>query len=348
MHRQSWIGVVAAALGMLGTAPLAGALPPEIAAALVKVGRFTPAEIASLEQGSVIARVEAGGDDTEVFVIAAVKIKTTREPAVAYYGQMIAYVDGQVTLGFGKFGSPPSLADVEGLTLSPDDIKALETCQPKDCGLKLAGAGIQSLRSTIDWKAPDHVARVNASVRQRVVDYVGAYLKTGDDALLTYDDKSQPIRLKQQWQGLMASSPHFQAVSPELKAYLEQYPRQTLPGAKDVLYWVQENYGLKPVISIVHGVVYQPPASPDRTLVFQKQIYASHYYNGSAALATVIEAKDGDAPVTYIVYTNRSRGDLLKGGFGGMKRKLARDQALKAAQQTLGTIKEVLEEQAGR
>ena len=53
----------------------------------------------------------------------------------------------------------------------------------------------------------------------------------------------------------------------------------------------------------------------------------------------VIDAPDG----TYLIYANRSRGDLLKGGFGGLKRKLARDQARKSAEQTLGTIKMVLE-----
>ena len=89
----------------------------------------------------------------------------------------------------------------------------------------------------------------------------------------------------------------------------------------------------------MHGVIYQDPARPDRTLVAQKQLYASHYYDGSFAVATVIDAPDG----TYLIYANRSRGDLLKGGFGGLKRKIARDQAKKSAEQTLGTIKSVLD-----
>ena len=44
-----------------------------------------------------------------------------------------------------------------------------------------------------------------------------------------------------------------------------------------------------------------------------------------------------------MVYANRSRGDLLKGGFGGLKRAVARDQARKAAQTTLETMKSALE-----
>lgn len=49
------------------------------------------------------------------------------------------------------------------------------------------------------------------------------------------------------------------------------------------------------------------------------------------------------APATYLVYANRSRGDLLKGGFGGLKRSVARSQARKAAEETLGTMKRMLE-----
>jgi hypothetical protein len=44
------------------------------------------------------------------------------------------------------------------------------------------------------------------------------------------------------------------------------------------------------------------------------------------------------------VYVNRSRGDLLKGGFGGMKRAAAQKQARKAAEQTLQWMKTALEQ----
>ena len=53
--------------------------------------------------------------------------------------------------------------------------------------------------------------------------------------------------------------------------------------------------------------------------------------------------QDGGRPATYLVYANRSRGDLLKGGFGGLKRSVARSQARKATEETLGTMKRMLE-----
>jgi len=90
-------------------------------------------------------------------------------------------------------------------------------------------------------------------------------------------------------------------------------------------------------------VIYQDPATPDRTVVVQKQLYASHYYDGSLAVAVAISATEGTTPITYLVYANRSRGDVLKGGFGGLRRSVARNQAKSAAEQTLTTIKTVLE-----
>jgi hypothetical protein len=56
-----------------------------------------------------------------------------------------------------------------------------------------------------------------------------------------------------------------------------------------------------------------------------------------------LAAEEAGKPVTYLIYVNRSRGDLLKGGLGGVKRTMAKDQAKKAAEQTLGAIQQVLE-----
>ena len=52
-------------------------------------------------------------------------------------------------------------------------------------------------------------------------------------------------------------------------------------------------------------------------------------------------------PASYLLYFNRSRGDLLKGGFGGLRERVARDQSQTAAVQTLTTIRDALEKAAG-
>jgi hypothetical protein len=292
----------------------------------------------------VIARSETDKATGEMVAIAAVKIRAPRDRTVAYYGEMVKYVDGKVTLAFGRFSTPPGIGDVAGVAFDRGEIDDMKSCRPGNCDVRIGGAGLDSLRTAIDWNAPDYVEKVNQFVREAAVKYVAAYQEKGDDALITYDDTNHPVSLKQQWQGIVASSPYFHVYAPELKDYLERYPAVQLPGARDVFYWVKENYGaLKTVISIVHAVIYEPPGKPEQVLVAQKYLYASHYYDASFAVASLLADEEGGKPVTYLTYVNRSRGDMLKGGLGGVKRTVARDQARKNAEQTLGAIQGVLE-----
>jgi hypothetical protein len=305
---------------------------------------FTAEEIAGLEAGDVVARATLAGQE-EIAVVAAVKIRVPRDRVIDYYGQMISYVDGSVTLGFGRFSTPPAPGDVKDLSFDPSEAADLRSCRPGRCDIRLGGASIDALQKSVDWSAPNVVDRVNAFARKAAVEYVSAYQSRGDEVLVTYNDRTRPVSLLEQWRGILGNIAYFHEYAPELKAYLEQFPRGSLPGGRDVFYWVKENYGLKPVLSIVHGVVYQPPSRADRAFVVQKQIYASHYYDGSLAIATALSATENAAPVTYLLYANRSRGDMLRGGFGGLKRNAAQSQARKAAQETLGTIKRQLEQQ---
>ena len=317
--------------------------PQQFVHAYLSRNNFSADEIAELEAGRVVARVDAerssGG---EIFVVSAVKILVPRANVVDYYGQMISYVDGEVTMAFGRFSNPPALADVKDLAFERDEVEALKSCRPGKCDIRLGGASLEALRSSIDWGAPDYAERTNAFARKAAVDYITAYQARGDAALVTYNDRAKPVSLQEQWLGILANSPMLQEHSPELKTYLERYPKATLPGARDVFYWVKGRYVLSPVIGIIHGVIYEPP-NHERTMVVQKQLYASHYLDASLGVATIIDARAAGRPATYLLYTNRSRGDLLKGGFGGLKRGVGRSQARRAAEETLGTIKQMLE-----
>jgi hypothetical protein len=348
MLNHALFGTGTAALALLCAAPAAQNTQREVVDYLARIG-VSAADAARLDAGQVVSAVYDGTTaDNEIFVGAAVKILVPRAQVTSYYGQMISYVDGQVTLAFGRFGSPPAIADVKDLTFDPSEVDQLKSCRPGDCDVRLSGAGLDALRKSIDWNGADYVEQVNAFARKAVIDYVTAYQAQGDKALVTYNDRAQPVSLQDQWRGILSSSPLFHHYSPALKSYLEQFPGGSLPGGRNIFYWSKERYaGSKPIISIVHGVVYEPPGQTDRTFVAQKQLYASHYYDGSLAIATLLDAEDGGRPATYLVYANRSRGDLLKGGFGGMRRGVARTQARRGAEDTLGAIKRALES-AGR
>jgi hypothetical protein len=349
MSLKPRIIVSALVIVALYVSSLRAAAPADIVQYLLQVAKFSQTDITTLENGAVIARIMPGSSDSEVMVVAAVKIRASRDQTVNYYGQMISYVDGKVTTAFGRFSNPPSLGDVKDLSFDANEVAHLRSCKAGECDLRIGGTALEAIRSSVDWNAPDIEARVNARIREAIVAYAGAYMKSGDEALITYNDRLQPVSLKREWLGILAASPYFQQYAPPLRDHLAEYPRRPAAGARDILYWVNEKYtGLKPVMSVVHAVIYQDPTKPDRTMVAQKQLYASHYYDGSLAIASATAARDGSVPVTYLVYANRSRGDLLKGGFGGLRRKVAGDQAKNAAEQTLGTIKTVLESMPAR
>jgi hypothetical protein len=82
----------------------------------------------------------------------------------------------------------------------------------------------------------------------------------------------------------------------------------------------------------------------DRILIAQKQIYASHYFYGGLSVTLVLQdPQDTNPPATYVVYANRSRGDLLKGGFGGLRRRVAEQAVTSSSEDLLSRIKQALE-----
>jgi len=341
-------GLLAAciAVALLEGAAPAGPLPADIAGFLTKTAGFSEADVAALEAGRVISRAQPGTAATEISVLAAVKIRATRERVASYFGQMVKYVDGDITLGFGRFSTPPQLSDVASLTLDREEIDSLRSCKPGNCDLRIGGAAIETIRRAVNWNALNAAEQAQRAVRKALVDYVTAYQARGDRVLVTYNDRSRPVSLAVQWRGIVAGSKYFHQYQPALLDYLTRYPEAALPGGQDIMYWVKEKFaGLKPIISIVHGVVYEAPggAGANRTTIVQKQIYASHYYDASVAHSTLAEATEAGRPVTYLVYATRARGDMLKGGFGGLKGGVARSQARKGAEGTLETIKDVLE-----
>ena len=288
MRDLTVVPLIACLLAGARTEALAApAAPPDVAAYLRDVAGFAPDRLAALDAGEAIVKT-ASDKKGEVSVVGAVRIRTTKEHVKLYFDEYIKYEDGEVVLRVGRFGDPPALADVARLELEKDEVEMLRSCKPRDCAVQV-GAGVAELQAAVDWRAPDHGEQVNAFVRRRLVDYVKAYRERGDAALVTYEDGPEPVSLAGNGR-LLAQSPYLRDYAPQLRRYLEEYPRATLPGGSDSIQWSKVDQGLKPVVALTHVVLYQDPAKPDRLSVALKQIYASHFYEGAFSLATVVDA----------------------------------------------------------
>jgi hypothetical protein len=98
-----------------------------------------------------------------------------------------------------------------------------------------------------------------------------------------------------------------------------------------MIYWSREHYGfgLKPLINVTHTMFYK--ASPSVTVIAAKQIWASHYYDGSLGITVLADANPG----TYFVYLNRSRIDLLRSA--GFKRWLVASEEVRTRSHPQGS-----------
>jgi hypothetical protein len=340
------MALLATPIAIRGQSP-ARALPADITWILTDAAQFPDDRVQALQRGEVISRAWTSEGDLEAAVIAAVRIAASKELTASYFKQIVDFEDGQVTLQHARFSEPPRAGDVARLKLDADERSDLRACRPGDCDVRIGTAGARDVGAAVDWSAPDAAARADTWVRERVLAYVADYLARGDAALVTYDDKSKEVPLKREWAGIVANSPALKAYAPDLQRYLTEFPKITLRGARDELYWDRQQFtGLRPILGVTHMVTWTDPVRQDRILIAQKQIYASHYFYGGLAVPLVLQdPKDVNPPATYVVYVNRSRGDLLKGGFGGLRRRIAEQAVTSSAEDLLSRMKQMLERQ---
>ncbi len=305
---------------------------------------FTAADLAALEQGQVIAKQPKASETRELVTFGAVKVATARDSFVSRFRDIVNFKRSANVQQIGKFQATPAVSDLNGFTLDEDDYRALKQCNVADCDLKLPKHQIERMRREINWNAPDSRAQALALFKQMLVDYVAAYQRGGNAALGEYHDQKQPLRLADEFHGLLQQTPYLVEYVPEFHRYLEQYPNQTLPQVENFIYWSKEKFGLKPVLTLTHVTIYQRPHGLFSALIASKQIYASHYYEASLGLTAFVPS----AQSAYLLYLNRSRVDALRGWLGGTKRSLITRELRNGTEKNLQLIKQRLESPASQ
>src|SRR5439155_296001 len=64
-------------------------------------------------------------------------------------------------LEIGSLRNPPSIDDLQALTIEDRDIEELRQCVVRDCRLKLSATMIERLQREVDWAAPNYRIQVN-------------------------------------------------------------------------------------------------------------------------------------------------------------------------------------------
>jgi hypothetical protein len=317
---------------------------PQLLALFTQVG-LTAQQRADIEAGRPVAKVLSWGESSEVYVFGAVHVDGSPDAYLKSARDVSRLAGKPGYLGIGELSSPPTVADLAGLTLDADDIKALKSCRDGNCDVQLPSAAIQAFRDGVNWSQPDVAGQVNGLARSRILDLIREYRRGGNDALGVYRDKEHPARVAEQFERMVSRSASLPRVLPELREYLLKYPAADLAGSESFFYWEKVDFGLKPTLRVNHGVIYGADGEGRGiSAVAIKQLYASHYFHTALDVSVCsVDAARPDRPGFYLLTLKGSEQDGLTGVKGSMLRRIVVNKTGSSLEKALAAIKDAVE-----
>src|SRR5689334_17244317 len=227
-------------LGFAAMALLAQATPPQLETFLRRQLGFSLLEIGDLERGQVVVKLPATMEAREVAAFAIMRLKVPSDYYVSRFLDIVNFKKSDNVLQIGKFSNPPRLEDLANLSLDPADIEAIRQCHLNKCDVKMPAQFIEHFMMDLDWSAPNYRERANALMREKLLEYVKAYLQGGNSELAEYRDKSYRLRLGDEFRSLLQPAPYMYGYSTEFENYLEAFPRSRPQDSQDFIYWSKE------------------------------------------------------------------------------------------------------------
>jgi len=307
--------------------------------------RLDPGDLRALGRGEPIVRT-LPGHEKQVAVFGAISLDAPGDRLVAWVGAIERFKQGPMVRAVGRFSDPARAADLERFTLTDAERSDLRGCRVEDCSVKLTAEQIEALHrareGTAEWEA-----RADDLMRRLLVERVTRYRASGLAALGAYADRDPPRDPAAAFADILDQSAFLRDRLPEVLPYLQRRVPNTLtpPVVASFVYWSQELFGGRPVASgtDVWVFTFDPVSRPGvpETLVLGKQIFATHYLNGSLNLTAVV--RDPTTGQRYLAFLNRSEVDVIGGFFGGLARRLVERRIRGEADDILRGLKSRLE-----
>ena len=314
-------------------------LPARLDSYIKTYVKLTPEEHQRLLAGKPVTQLLESDPAKEVAIFGAVWVAAPITRYVEAVRNIEEFEKGDNFLVTKRISSPPRFEDFDRLSLPPDDMADLRTCKVGDCELKLGEAALVRIQKETDWSKPTATADVERSIRRLALDYVTAYLAGGNSRLAIYRDTARPTFVAEEFAAMLDRMPSLTTYLPDLKKYLLEYPRVTLPKSESFLYWQAAKFGLKPTIRINHLTIADQQT---HVAVVSKMLYASHYFwTGIELRILVPDPARGEG--FWFANVNRSRADGLDGLVGSVIRGKARGEAEEGMQAALKITKSRME-----
>lgn len=340
MIRPAALCVLPVAL-LLAAAPPPGApdLPGSLEPYLAKYVKLDPKARAQLLAGAPVTKLLDSDPSKEVVVFGAVWIDAPIARYLAAVRDIERFESGGNFRITKRIGSPPAIADFARLHLPDEDAKDLRSCKVSDCEVKLAQSNIERIQREVDWSNPDARERLDRIARETAMEFVTAYLQGGNQQLAVYRDADRPTFVAQEFAEMIDRLPSIGEFLPQVRRYLLDFPRATLPGSESFLYWQEATFGLKPTIRINHVVMVEEPGG---AIIASKMLYASHYF-WTALELRVLMRDPARGQGFWFVTESRSRSDGLSGFTGHVIRGKVRGEAEKGTEAVLQVTRQKLQ-----
>lgn len=315
------------------------ALPSQLNAYITKYVKLTAQQRAQLLAGQPVTQLLEADPSREVAVFGAIWVNAPTSRYVAMAQDVERFERGGSFRITKRISQPPRLEDFAEIVLPPEDVAGLRTCRVGDCELKLSEKTLNRVQREIDWSKPTAKADVEELARRQALQYVNGYLEGGNAQLAVYRDDHRPTFVAQEFTSMIDRMPSLTEFLPDLKRYLLDFPRATLPKSTSFLYWQEAKFGLKPTIRINHVVITEQPT---HVAVASKMIYASHYFWTALELRVAVpDPARGEG--FWFASVNRSRSDGLTGFVGRLIRGKVRSEAEHGMTAALNMTKRRLE-----
>jgi hypothetical protein len=296
---------------------------------------FSETDFSALEQGEAVVKLLPARDKREVVVSGLVRLQAPDEIFLESFRENMIRRSNPAILEIGSFSSPPTLDDLQLLTIEDRDIEDLKRCVVGDCRLKLSAAMIERFQKEVDWLAPDYRIQATQLFKLMLLDYVRDYLTRGDAALIEYYDKQKQVRVAEEQRSLLAAPGYLNELLTRVPRFVNGSSSPQLLLVENAIVWSKIKFGLKPVIALNHILIHRREhETGPQILIASKQIYANHYFDSSLALTAFVNIP-GASPGSYLLYENRSRADGFEGPFSKFKRSIVENKALESVKAIL-------------
>jgi hypothetical protein len=331
----AWIALLVAA-GLS-----ADGLGAPFAAMLERLG-FNRGDIAALDRGEATAR-NLDAQSYEVAVAGAVRVEAPREYFVSRFRDIANWKRSDLVPEVGRFGEPPTVADLALLTLPQGDVEALRSCRPGHCDVKLPTemlVALERARKASGAPADDENVRM---FKEMLVARVQAFRQGGAARLAPYVG-TDAYPLSARLADLLAAGAGVLGSVPEFQRHLATYPSPPPGDGETFAYWSKEKTGPRQIVSLTHVSLYTKELDGATvTIGASLDLYSTHYLDGSIGLTLAVEPAADRGKAFYLLYVNRTHVDVLKGFFGGFNRWIVRRRVRGALEDTVGRAKQRLE-----